>query len=146
MQLSIRRRPETPHSFPLRITRKRDEPIQPTVITAKTREAAGQAPASQQRAKLLLDESGQPFPVAQTSGLRAEALEVMADHLVHDALRRHPRLIGRRGLGHASVYGESRATCRTCHCQRAGWSRLEQKKPRNVLPHRRLSPVTTLPT
>jgi len=83
--------------------RKRDEPIQPTVITAKTRKAARQAPASQHLAKLLLDDPGQPFPVAQTGGLRAEALEVMADHLVHDALRRHPRLIGRRGLGHASV-------------------------------------------
>jgi hypothetical protein len=66
--------------------RKRDEPIQPAVITAKARKAAGQAPASQQRAKLLLDEPGQPLPVAQASGLRAEALEVIADHLVHDAL------------------------------------------------------------
>ena len=31
----------------------------------------------------LLDEPGQPFPVAQTGGLRAEGFEVIADHLAH---------------------------------------------------------------
>ena len=69
---------------------------------------------------------------------------MIANHLAHDALRRHPRLIGRRGLGHASVYGDSRATCRTCHRQGAGSSRLEQKTSRNVLFYRRLSLVSTL--
>jgi hypothetical protein len=69
---------------------------------------------------------------------------VIADHLVHGALRRRPRLIGRRGLGHASVYGESRATCHTCRCQGAGWIRRQHKKSRNVLFYRHLSPVSTL--
>ena len=92
----------------------------------------------------LLDEPGQPFPVAQTGSLRAEGLEVIADHLVHDTLRRHPRLISRRGLGHASVYGESRATSHMRHRRGAGWIRLEQKKSRNMLSYRRLSPVSTL--
>jgi hypothetical protein len=43
----------------------------------------------------LLDEPGQPFSVAQTGGLRAEGFEVIADDLVHHALRRRPRLVCR---------------------------------------------------
>ena len=63
--------------------------------TPKPGEAAGQAAAAEEVAELLLDESRQPFPVAQTGGLRAERLEVIADHLVQHALRGIPRLIGR---------------------------------------------------
>ena len=43
----------------------------------------------------MLDESWQPFPVTQTRGLRAERLEVIADHLVQHTPRRTARLMGR---------------------------------------------------
>jgi len=111
---------------------------------SRLRQGFGEARRSATRVGGLLDKPGQPFPVAQTGGLHAEGFEVIADHLEHDALRRRPRLIGRRGLGHASAYGESRATCRTCHCQGAGGIRRQLKKSRNVLSSRRLSPVSTL--
>ena len=63
--------------------------------TPKPGEAAGQAAAAEKIAELLLDESGQPFSVTQSGGLRAERLEVIADHLAQHALRGMPRLIGR---------------------------------------------------
>jgi hypothetical protein len=66
--------------------REGDEPIQPRVITAKARKAASQEPVARQHAKLLLDEPGQPFSVAQTGGLCPEGVEVIAHHLVHDTL------------------------------------------------------------
>ena len=91
----------------------------------------------------LLDEPGQPFPVAQTGGLCAEGFEVIAHHLVHHTLRRHPRLIGRRWLGHASGYGASRATSHTRRRRGADWIRLEQPTPRHVLSDRPLTPVRT---
>jgi len=77
------------------------DPIETTLFAAEAREAAGQAPAAQKLAKLLLDKPRQAFPVAQTGGLRAEGLEVIADHLVHDTLRGNPRLIRRRQGVHA---------------------------------------------
>ena len=52
-------------------------------------------PAAEKVSELLLDESGQPFSVTQTRGLRAERLEVIPDHLVQHALSGTARLIGR---------------------------------------------------
>ena len=55
-------------------------------------------------------------------------------------------MTGPRGSGHASAYGESRATYRASRSQAAGSGRQEQKTPPNVLPHKRLPPVSTLAT
>ena len=63
-------------------------------------------PAPKKVAKLLLDEPGKPFTLAQTGSLRAECLEVIADHLVQHALRRLPRLIRSRRRGHAGLSAE----------------------------------------
>ena len=46
-----------------------------------------------QIAELLLDKPGQPFTIAQVGGLRAEGLEVIADHLVQHPLRGVPRKV-----------------------------------------------------
>ena len=88
-------RAETPDSLQLQTTRERHQSIEAARRTSKPGEAAGQAAAAEKVAELLLDESGQPFPVTQTGSLRAERLEVIADHLVQHALRGIPRLIGR---------------------------------------------------
>src|SRR5437867_1200850 len=53
-----------------RFTGKRDQPIEAAVATAKPREPAGEPATPKKTAKFLLDEAGQPFPVAQAGGLR----------------------------------------------------------------------------
>jgi hypothetical protein len=50
--------------------------------------------------ELLLDEAGQPFPVAQAGGVRAKGLEVLVHDLVQRTLRRMPWFVARRGPGH----------------------------------------------
>ena len=77
------------------------EYVRPSVDIPKPGEAAGQTAAPEKVAELLLDESGQPFPVAQTGGLCAKRFEVIADHLVQHALRGTARLTGRRRQRHA---------------------------------------------
>ena len=62
--------------------------------------------APEKVAKLLLDEPGEPFAIAQIGSLRAECLEVIADHLIQHALRRLPRLIRCRHRGHAGLSAE----------------------------------------
>jgi hypothetical protein len=69
-----------------RIAATRETPACAPTSHFALRRGYGEARRSAAREGCLLDEPGQPLPVAQASGLRAEALEVIADHLVHDAL------------------------------------------------------------
>jgi hypothetical protein len=57
---------------------------------------------------------------------------VVDDDPVQGAVRRTPRLVRRRRLGHAFVYGGSRATSHTRRRRGAGWIRLECRESRNV--------------
>ena len=67
------------------------------VAAAKPREPAGEPATLQKVPELLLDEAGQPFPVAQAGGLRAKGLEVIVHDLVERTLRGMPRFVARRG-------------------------------------------------
>ena len=53
----------------------------------KPRKPARQPAALQKVPELLLDEARQSLPVAQTRGLRAKGLEVIAHDLVEQTLR-----------------------------------------------------------
>ncbi len=87
--------PATARTKAAPFARERHEVIEAARPTSQPGEAAGQAAAAEKIAELLLDEPKQPFPVAQTRGLRAERLEVIPDHLEQHALRGIPRLVRR---------------------------------------------------
>ena len=57
----------------------------------------------------LLDESRQPFTVAQCCRLEAERLEMLDDNLVQHAPSGFPRLIASGRLCHPTGEGEGRA-------------------------------------
>jgi hypothetical protein len=77
--------------------RKRDKPVEAAVAAAKPREPAREPATLKKVPELLLDETGQPFPVAQADDLRAKSLEVIAHDLVQRTLRGTPRFVARRG-------------------------------------------------
>ena len=77
------------------MTRKRDQPIEPTPRTPEPREASPERATSQKVTKLLFHEAGEARPVAEFSRLRQKRLKVFAHHLVQDARRGLPRLVGR---------------------------------------------------
>jgi hypothetical protein len=81
---------------------------------SRLRQGFGEARRSATREGGLLDEPGQSFSVAQTRRQRAERLEVIADHLIQHTLRGRPRLVLRRGGGHAMpvAYGVPRGPTR----------------------------------
>lgn len=81
--------------------RERHQPILAARVAMEPREPARQATASQEVAELLFDESRQPFAIAKRRGLCTERFEVFEDNLMERTLRRSPRFVGRRGLGHA---------------------------------------------
>ena len=85
-----------------RFAQKRYQSIEAAIITAKSREPAGERATPQKVPELLLDEPRQACSVAQTRGLHAEGLDVIAHDLVERALRGTPRFVGRRGRGHAT--------------------------------------------
>ena len=87
--------PATARTKAAPFARERHEVIEPACRTPEPGDAGGQTATAEKVAELLLDESGQPFSVTQIRGLRAERLEVIADHLVQHALRGTARLIGR---------------------------------------------------
>ena len=81
------------------MTRKRDQPIEPTPRTPEPRDASPERATSQKVTKLLFHEAGEALPVAEFSRLRQKRLKVFEHHLVQDALRGLPRLVGRcRGV------------------------------------------------
>jgi hypothetical protein len=86
-------------------TRKRDQPIEAAVATAKSREPAGKPATLQKVPELLLDEAGQAFPIAQADRLRAKGLEVIVHDLIKRTLRGTPRFVPRRGRGHSRPAG-----------------------------------------
>ena len=88
-------------------TGKRDQPVEAAVAAAKPREPAGEPATPKKITKFLLDEAGQPFPVAQAGGLRAKGLEVIADDLIERRLPRAARFVARRGRGHSRPEGGS---------------------------------------
>lgn len=67
----------------------------------KPREPASEAPAAQEFPVLLLDEPRQRVPAVRAGRLGAERLEVIADHLIQDALRRRLRRVDRGRAAHA---------------------------------------------
>jgi len=73
--------------------RERHQAVEATVPAPEASEAAGQTAAPQEFEKLPFDEPGQPFPIPQARGLRAEGLEVLANDLVQDGRRRRPWLV-----------------------------------------------------
>jgi hypothetical protein len=88
---------------------------------SRLRQGFGVARRSATREGGLSNETWQPPAVARPVCLDAKRLEV-DDDPGEGAVGRTPRLIRRRRLGHASVYGGSRTTCRTCRCRGGGWS------------------------
>jgi hypothetical protein len=92
------------------LTRKRNQPVEAAVATAKPREPAGEAATLQKVSELLLDEAGQAVPIAETRGLRAKRLEVIVHDLVERTLPGTPRFVARRGRGHARPAGGRRAS------------------------------------
>ncbi len=66
------------------LARERDESIDAAGGAPKTSEAAGQAAAPEEFAKLLLDELRQPIAIPQRGGLSAEGLEMLPDDPVED--------------------------------------------------------------
>jgi hypothetical protein len=83
------------------LAREGHQAIQAAPRTPKPRKAASQPPAAEEVAELLLDEPRQPFSIAQTRGLRAKGLEMVADHLVQHALLGSSWLVLRRRGTHA---------------------------------------------
>lgn len=79
------------------------------MAAAKPREPAGEPATAQERAKLLLDEPGEAVSVAQTDGLHAEGLEMIAHDLVDRALRGRARFVVRGGPHHQVPWGEPNA-------------------------------------
>jgi len=73
--------------------RERDEAFEPTGIAPHPGEPPLQLAAAQEVAQLALDEAGQPGTVGGSSGLRQEAVEVRAHHLVQHRLRRRARRV-----------------------------------------------------
>ena len=69
-----------------------------------------QPPALQKVLKLLLDETGQAFSIAETRGLRAKRLEVIVHDLVQCTLRRTSGFVAGRGRGHRKPGGARRAS------------------------------------
>jgi len=96
-----------------RFARERYQPVEAAVAAAKPREPAGERATPQKVPELLLDEPRQAFSVAQTRGLRAEGLEVIAHDLVERGLRGTPRFVGRRGRGHSKPKSGRRASDRS---------------------------------
>ena len=86
--------PATARTDRAALARKRQEAIETAPGASKPSETARQTATPQKVAELLLDESRQPFPVTQTGRLRAERLEVIADHLEQHAVRRIARPVG----------------------------------------------------
>ena len=103
-------RRRTLHSFSLRITGKRDQSVEGTVVAVKPRKPARQPATLQKVPELLLDDARESLPLAQTCGLCAKGLEVIAHNLVEQTLRRMPRFVGRRGRAHARPEGGRRAS------------------------------------
>ena len=77
------------------MTRKRDEPVEPTPRTPEPGEASADGATSQKVTKLLLHEAGEALPIAEVGRLRQKRLKVFAHHVVQDARRGLPRLVGR---------------------------------------------------
>ena len=77
------------------MTRKRGQTIEPTPRTPEPREASAERATSQKVAKLLFHEGGEALPIAEVSRLRQKRLKVFAHHMVQDARRGPPWLVGR---------------------------------------------------
>ena len=88
---SAMRRPPQLGQNPRPLQGKGHEPIETARRTPQPREAARQKATPQKVAELLFHEPGQPFPVPQTGRLRAERLDVIADHLIEALAARVPR-------------------------------------------------------
>ena len=69
----------------LPMTRKRDQPIEPTPRTSEPREASAERATSQKVTKLSFHEAGEALPVAEVGRLRQKRLKVFEHHLVQDA-------------------------------------------------------------
>ena len=69
-------------------------------LSSATSNAPGEPATLQKVPERLLNESRQAFSVAQTRGLRAEGLEMIAHDLVERALRGIPRFVARGGPDH----------------------------------------------
>ncbi len=85
---------------PAPFAREGHEAIVTAAVAVEARESSRETPAGEELAELPLDEPGQPLPVPQRRRLQAERLEVIADNLEQDALRRIARLVAGR-CGHA---------------------------------------------
>jgi hypothetical protein len=70
------------------------------VAAAKPREPTGEPATPQKVPERLLDKAGQAFPVAQTRGLHAEGLEMIAHDLVEHTPGGIPRFVARGGPDH----------------------------------------------
>ena len=75
----------------------------------KPREPARQPATLQKVPKLLLDEAGQPFPIAETRGPHTEGLEVILHDLVEHTPGGRPRFVASGRQGHTPRRGGSRA-------------------------------------
>jgi len=64
-------------------------------------EAAGQPAAAEKVAELLLNETGQAVPIAETRGLRANGLEMILHDLVEHTPGGTPRFVACGRQGHA---------------------------------------------
>jgi hypothetical protein len=73
------------------VARKRYQSVEAAIITAKSREPAGERATPQKVPELLFDEPRQALSLAQTRGLHAEGLEVIAHVMCQIADRRDGR-------------------------------------------------------
>jgi hypothetical protein len=73
----------------------------PAPLALEPGEAAGEEAAPQKPLELLLYEAGQPGAVTHPRRAQTERLQMVADDLIQDALRRRSRLVAERRAGHA---------------------------------------------
>jgi hypothetical protein len=102
--------PTTARAEPAALAREGDQSIEPARGAPKASEAAGQAAAPQEVAKLLLDKAREAFAVTQRRGLGTERLEMVSDDPVQDGGRGIARSVRGRWLRHASPSGARHAT------------------------------------
>jgi hypothetical protein len=112
------------------LTREGHEPIVPAPVAVKAGESGRQAPAGQEVAELLLDKSGEPFPVAQRRRLGAERLEVFEHDLMEQALSGIARLVACGRLDHTPHVGGRDANRRREH---SGPKRVARPSPLHFL-------------
>jgi hypothetical protein len=109
------------------VTRKGDEPLEPTCVAPDPREAPLELAASEEVAELALDEARQAHAVRCGGRLRQEAVEVEAHDVVEHRRGRRPRLVDPRRHD-----GAQRIPCRGGASRRREGTTVDRDYPRQV--------------